>query len=139
MRNTRCPWYPPVVYKPPVSFKERAVMGILSMFKSMTPMHQLDFLKHVVGVSKWQLMEYDDSYIMRLKAMATDIRDSERDIAYWDARDARIHKQMDSKTVRAAYDQLKRDAARDRAEYESNMKLWHDLGYTDVDGNFIQK
>lgn len=139
LNNKKYPWYPPVVHKPPTSFKERAVMGIISMFKAMTPKHRLDFMKHVTGVSKWQLMEYDDNYIMRLKGMATDIRDSERDIAFWDARDSRILKQMDSKTIRAAYDQLKRDAVRDRVEYEANMKLWHDLGYTDDEGNFIPR
>lgn len=77
-------WYPPTT-KPKLksnemSFRDKTIFSIISMFKAMSDKNKQTFLKKVNGVSRWQLDEYPDDYLMRLKMDASDIRDSEKDM-----------------------------------------------------------
>ena len=78
-------WYPPST-KPKLefdklSFRDQTIFAIIKMFKSMSPKHQQDFLKNVEGVAKWQLEQYPDDYLMRIKMDAQHLRDVEKDMS----------------------------------------------------------
>lgn len=75
-------FYPPApkLNKNTMSFRDKTIFSIISMFKAMSDVNKQKFLKKVRGVSKWQLEQYPDDYLMRLKMDAGDIRDSEKDM-----------------------------------------------------------
>ena len=120
---------PTVLEAADLTFRDRTIFSIMSMFKAMNPAHKAEFMKHVVGMSKWQLDKYPDNYLMRLKMIAGDIRDTEKDMAY--------HNKKDDKEMQKAYDWQREQARKEKEEYEALVRHWQDTGMMDEDRNFI--
>ena len=102
----------------------------------MNEMHKKQFRNKVKGVSKWELEQYPDEYLMRIKMDASDMRDVEKDMLNssklpktpkLSAKDARAYDEWKAKQTKDAYD-----------DYEEYRRIAIDRGEIDEEGNRLR-
>lgn len=130
-------WYPKQEYpkhdKSEMSHRDKLIFSILSMYKAMNEMHKKQFRNKVKGVSKWELEQYPDEYLMRIKMDASDMRDAEKDMLNSNKL-PKSHK-LSAKDARA-YDEWKANQTKDAYDdYEEYRRIAIDRGEIDEDGN----